>query len=94
MVKVAVLAALAFVAIPAVALAQTPTPSPQRAVSSLPKDLFEPLPSAPPPQRTVHPGVHDRDRLLIGSALAMLAVAASTVLLLAQAKRVRRELLI
>jgi hypothetical protein len=33
-----------------------------------------------------------RDPLLIGSALAMLAVAASTLLLLAQAKRIRREL--
>jgi hypothetical protein len=94
MVKVAVLAALAFAAFPAAALAQTPTPPPPQSVSALPKDLFEPLPSAPPPQRTVHAGVRDRDRLLVGSALAMLAVAASTLLLLAQARRVRRELLI
>jgi hypothetical protein len=33
-----------------------------------------------------------RDSLLVGSALAMLAVAISTLLLLAQANRIRREL--
>jgi len=96
MVKVAVLAALAFAAIPGVAVAQTPAPAPApaQAVSPpLPRDLFEPLPSAPPPRRPVRPAVRDRDRLLVGSALAMLAVAASTALLVAQTTRVRRELL-
>jgi hypothetical protein len=33
-----------------------------------------------------------RDRLLVGGALALLAVAASTLLLLAQANRIRRDL--
>ena len=59
----------------------------------VPKDLFEPAPSPPPPRRAVRAAVRDRDPLIIGGALAMLAVATSTVLLLAQANRVRRELL-
>jgi hypothetical protein len=58
----------------------------------VPKDLFEPAPS-PPPRQPVRAAVRDRDRLVVGGALAMLAVATSTLLLLAQAYRVRRELM-
>jgi outer membrane biosynthesis protein TonB len=52
----------------------------------LAEGLFRPLAGTP----RAHP--HSRDGMLVGSALAMLAVAASTLLLLAQANRIRREL--
>jgi hypothetical protein len=47
---------------------------------------------APREQPQPQPQSQSRDRLLVGSALAMLAVAASTLFLLAQANRIRREL--
>lgn len=53
---------------------------------ALPEGLFRPL------THTTDTRAQSRDRLLVGSALAILAVAASTLLLLAQANRIRREL--
>jgi hypothetical protein len=53
---------------------------------ALPERLFRPL------ARTTDTHAQSRDSLLVGSALAILAVAASTLLLLAQANRIRREL--
>ena len=61
-----------------------------RTPGRLPKRLFRPVARAPREQP--QPQSQSRDRLLVGSALAMLAVAASTLFLLAQANRIRREL--
>jgi hypothetical protein len=71
-----------------------PHPAPQIArvvtdparTPALPEGLFRPL------SHTTSTHTQSRDRLLVGSALAILAVAASTLLLLAQANRIRREL--
>jgi hypothetical protein len=72
--------------------ALAPPPAETVAIGRLPRALFRslPVPERPPGPRA-EPDKRRRS-LVVGSALAMLAVAASTMLLLAEAARVRREL--
>ena len=67
-------------------------PAPPTGVERLPRALFLSLPSPKRPAGPRAEPARRNDSLMVGSALAMLAVAASTLLLLAQATRVRREL--